>query len=456
MTATTGNRVKSILPYGLAALGGLLFGYDTGNIAGALLFIKVEFHLDALEQGMVVSAVVAGAIIGAWTSGRLADRFGRRRVILADGYIFFFAALGAAASTGLVMLIAFRFILGLAVGGVSVAVNIYLSELAPAGTRGGITSLNQLMVATGILLGYIVDAAFGPAGAWRWMIGMGAVPAVALVAGMYAMPETPRWLVEAGRAGEARRVLMRFRNTDDVSRELDEIVGIERERKDVRAASRRELSKPWIRRALFITIALGFFQQTTGINTIIYYAPTILTHLGFSDVAALLTNIGFGVWTIAITVVSIFLVDRLGRKPLLLMGAIGFVISMGGLGISVVTLESNPGTIGWFAVGFLLLFKASFSLGWGAIFGILLAELFPLHLRGTAGGVVTGIEWFFNLVVSLTFPILLGLGSGSVFFIYGSMAVLALIFVLVFVPETKGRSLEEIERAMRSTLRLSG
>lgn len=451
------SRGKRILLYCLGALGTLLFGFDTGNIAGALLYIEGDLGTTPFLNGMIVSSIIVGAIIGAVASGRIADRLGRRRTILIAGVIFFVGALGAAWSVNPAMLIFFRGFLGLAVGASSGIVPVYLAELAPTEVRGALTALHQLMIATGILLGYIVDAALAPWEAWRWMIGLGALPAVILIVGMLFMPETPRWLIKRGREREARAVLQRFRDHSNVDGELEDIKSIDQEERERReTTSLRDLLAPWVRPMLVVGVGLAFFQQATGINTIIYYAPTILTEIGFGDQIALLTNVGLGVWTIAMTFVAIYFVDKVGRKRLLLIGATGLATSMIVLGATSVTTGFTGGAMGWIAVGCLMLFKASFSVGWGAVFGIVISEIFPLNLRGTASGAMWGVQWTSNFAVSLTFPVLLALGSGAVFFIYGAMGVLAFFFALFMVTETKGRSLENIEADLRRKVAVPG
>ena len=319
------------LVYFFGALGGTLFGYDTGVISGAILFINEDFALTPFLKGLVVASILIGAAVGAAGAGPLSDRLGRRNLILIAAAIFTVGAIGAALAPDTGVLIFFRVVLGLAVGAAALTVPLYLSEVAPTEIRGAISSLNQLMITMGILLAYIVDAILASAGAWRWMLGLAAIPSIVLLIGMYFMPETPRWLVSRHREDDARDVLLQSRTEEETEEEIQEIKEVEREEE---GSLKELLTASWVRPALIVAIGLAAFQQFVGINTIIYYAPTTFTKVGFTDQQAIYGEAIIGAINVVMTLVAIWLIDRLGRKPLLLAGVVGMVLSLTVLGIS--------------------------------------------------------------------------------------------------------------------------
>src|SRR3954466_7698452 len=318
--------------YFFGALGGLLFGYDTGVISGAILFIKQDFDLSAFMQGAVVASLLLGAMVGAAFAGPLSDRLARRKLIIAAGVIFTIGSIIAALSPTVGVLLAARFVLGIAVGGAALVVPLYLSEIAPTEIRGAISSLNQLMIVGGILVAYLVNAVLASSEAWRVMVGLAVVPSLVLLVGMIWMPETPRFLVHDGEEDEARDVLDEVRDDEEPEQELREIREI-----DEKEGSRglRELREGWLRPALIVAIGLAVFQQLIGINTIIYYAPTTLTNVGYGNEGAIYANIAIGVLNLVMTVIAIRIIDRVGRKPMLLIGLVGMVTSLAVLGISL-------------------------------------------------------------------------------------------------------------------------
>jgi sugar porter (SP) family MFS transporter len=424
--------------YVFGALGGLLFGYDLGVVAGALLLIKPEFGLTALEVGFVTSSLLVGCMIGALGCARLADRIGRRGLVVAAGAVFGVGCLVAAVAPNLAIIVTGRFVMGLAVGALSMTVPIYLSEIAPAKARGALSGLNQLMISSGILVAYLINLRLSEGGEWRVAFGLALVPAIALVMGVYFQPESPRWLMRQGREDEARAVLARI--TDDVDGEVIRI------REAARSGVAAVLGDRRVRRVLLIGVGVAFLQQVIGINTIIYYAPTILTALGFGTSAALLANAGLGALTVVVTVIMLLVVDRIGRRRPLIYGAIAMTIAMAALGtvFSVVGLKGG-GVAGWLAIICLALFKISFSMSWGGMAWILLGEVFPLTVRGPAMSLATFANWAGNLFVGLFFPVLLGVGTGLVFYLFAVVGVIACVFAIRFVPETRGQSLEQIE-----------
>jgi sugar porter (SP) family MFS transporter len=432
--------------YFFGALGGLLFGYDTGVISGALLFIPDDFKLTPFLQGAIVAALLLGAMIGAACAGRLSDRFGRRNLIITAAIIFTVGALLAALAPSVGVLIAARFILGLAVGSAALVVPLYLSEIAPTEIRGAIASLNQMMIVIGILAAFIVNAILASSGNWRLMLGLAAVPALILLVGMFFMPETPRYLVHAGEEDTARDVLDDLPGDERADERIREIKDVEQEEDTgLRALFRAK----WVRPALIVATGLAVFQQFVGINTIIYYAPTTLTNVGFGKTSAIYANLIIGVVNVGMTVIAIKIIDRVGRKPMLFAGVAGMVASLLVLGISLSVLPephhpSDPAAI--ITLICLGTFIASFAATWGPVVWVMIPEVLPLSVRGTAMGVAVFANWAANFVVSQTFPMLLSkLGPGPVFLGYAGMGVLAFIFVKALVTETKGRSLEEIE-----------
>jgi MFS transporter, SP family, sugar:H+ symporter len=436
------------LVYFFGALGGLLFGYDTGVIAGAILYINEEFSLSPFTSGLVVSSLLVGAMIGAGVGGSTADALGRRRTVLIVALTFSVGAIGAALAPSAGMLVFFRVVLGLAVGAASVTVPVYLAEIAPTEIRGAIASLNQLMIVTGILVAYIANSVLAQYEAWRWMVGLAVIPSVLLLLGMIFMPETPRWLVSQHREDEAQDVLRLNRDEETVQADLREIKRME----SMEEGGLRELLAPWVRPVLAVGMGLAIFQQIVGINTIIYYAPTTLTNVGFGNAAAIIANTGIGVINVSMTLVAIRYIDRVGRKPLLLGGAIGMLSSLAILGITSLSLPepSGIGLVGIITLACLALFIASFAVSWGPIVWVMLGEIFPLKIRGAAMGLATVLLWGANFVVSLTFPVLLeALGIGWLFLGYAFIGVAAFFFVWLWVTETKGRSLEEIEADLR-------
>jgi len=434
--------------YFFGALGGLLFGYDTGVISGALLFIPDDFKLTPFLTGAIVATLLLGAMVGAAFAGRLSDKLGRRTLIIAAAVIFTVGALLAAVAPSVGVLIAARFILGLAVGSAALVVPLYLSEIAPTAVRGAIASLNQLMIVIGILLAFIVNAILASSGNWRLMLGLAAVPSAILLVGMLFMPETPRYLVHAGEEEEARDVIEELPGDERPQERIQEIREVEQDEEGgsgVRALWRAK----WVRPALLVATGLAVFQQFVGINTIIYYAPTTLTDVGFGKTSAIYANLVIGVVNVAMTVVAIKIIDRVGRKPMLYGGLAGMVGSLLVLGISLSVLATphhpgDPAAI--ITLVCLGTFIASFAATWGPVVWVMIPEVLPLNVRGTAMGVAVVGNWAANFLVSQTFPLLLSkFGPGPVFLGYAGMGVLAFLFVKAFVTETKGRSLEAIE-----------
>jgi sugar porter (SP) family MFS transporter len=441
--APRGRRRSNIALYGFGALGGFLFGYDTGVIAGALLFIRQEFALTPFAQGLVVSSLLFGALLGAAAAGALAHRLGQRRLLIGAGIVFTVGAVAAAVAPGPGALIGARFVLGLAVGVASVHVPLYLSEISPTHVRGGLSALNQIMIGLGILTAYLVSYALSGVGAWRMMVGLAVIPSVLLIIGMYYQPESPRWLMLHGRRNEALAVMRRTRrDEEEVQRELAQMV---------RASAMPHLGLLGAlrMRALWPALAgaagLAILQQFVGINTIVYYSPTILKAAGYTAGGAILATLLLSMVSTAATIVSARVVDHVGRRPLLVCGAVGMAVAMGVLGwvFSGGLLDTSGGQV--IALAGILAYKISFALSWGPIVWVMLPEVLPLRVRAPAMGAASLLNWLSNFIVSLLFPVLLAAGAGGVFAIFAAFALGAAVFAALALHETKQRSLEAIE-----------
>lgn len=429
-----------------AALGGLLFGYDTGVISGAVLFITKQFGLSAFPEELVVSMVLVGAAVGALSGGKLADRFGRRYMLLVTSVIFIVGALVCALCTSLGILLVGRVIVGLGIGLSSTAVPVYIAEISPPKARGWQVSLFQLAITVGIVAAYLVDYALAGSEAWRWMLGLAVVPGLILGLGMVAMPETPKWLLKHGRTIEARGVLTRIRGTSEIDSELTQVQATMSQPDEKGRFS--DLLAPAVRPALTVGVGLAIFQQITGINTVIYYAPIIIQSAGIPSASgAILATVGIGVVNVIMTIVAMWLIDRVGRRPLLLGGTVGMIVS---LGLLATIFAAHHSTV-WLAVFCLMAYVASFAISLGPIFWLLISEIYPLQIRGLAEGVAAGANWVSNLLVSLTFLTFLNaLGPSKTFSLYGVLAIASFVFSYYLVPETRGRTLEEIEQFWRS------
>jgi sugar porter (SP) family MFS transporter len=429
----------------LAALGGLLFGYDTGVISGALLYVKQDLHAGSVAQSWIVAGLLAGAVAGAIAGGWLADRISRRWTLLAAGIVYVVGAVAAALAQTSGQLVAARVVLGLAVGAASAVVPMYIAEHTPPRIRGGTVSYNQLMITVGILAAYLVDFALRNVDSgWRWMLGIGAVPGVILVISMLFVPYTPRWLMQQGRREEARRVLARTRREGEADAELEEIeTVVVRERR----ARFRDLFAPRLRPMMMVGLGLAIVQQAVGVNTVVYFSPTILTYTGLKANDAIAQALTVGITNVIFTVVAILLLDRLGRRALLFIGTTGLAVALVMLGTFFALDWQNAAP--WVALVSLIVFIASFAIGLGPVFWLMISEIFPLAARGRAMAVCSLANWAANFVVSYYFLQLIdAIGRTWTFWMYAGLAVLGIVFFAARVPETRGRSLEEIEREL--------
>ncbi|HKJ35227.1 MAG TPA: sugar porter family MFS transporter [Solirubrobacterales bacterium] len=442
-------RRAVVLTAAIAGLGGLLFGYDTGIIASAMLFIKGDFGLGNFEQGLVVSAVPIGAAFGALGGGRLADRFGRRTTIMLAAVVFIVGSGASAAAPDTLALALSRLLIGVAIGFASTTAPVYISEMAPPSVRGRLVTFFQLSVTVGILVAYLVGLALEPSEGWRAMLALGALPALLLFVGILRMPRSPRWLVMVGRDYDARATLARIRSgkEEDIELEIKEIEGeISQE-----PGGWSELRTPLMRAALTVGVGLAILQQITGINTVIYYAPQIVQFTGIdSDSSAILATIGVGIVNVAMTIVAIRLLDRAGRRALLLGGVAVMAISLFLLGVAFAGDDQDTFS-SVLAVGSLMTFVAAFAISLGPIFWLINSEIYPLRVRSKAASLGTTANWVFNFIVSLTFLTLIAeLGQSGAFWLYAGIGVVTWLFCWKLVPETKGKPLEEIQDEFRA------
>jgi sugar porter (SP) family MFS transporter len=433
---------------GVAAIGGLLFGYDTGVISGAILFVKNQFSLSATLEEIVVSSVLVGAVVGAAMGGALTDRFGRRTMIILAGIIFTLGAVGTALAQTVAWLIALRLVSGIGIGMASFISPMYIAELVPKKVRGALVAVNMLAITTGIVVAYLVDYALSGSQGWRYMFGLAAVPSVALIIGMWWLPDSPRWLISKSMVEPARRVLQRARTASDVG---PEITGIQQSMEQEGHGGVAGLVQPSLRMPLMVGLGLAVLQQITGINTVIYYAPTIFKFVGIHAAGpAILAGAGLTMVMWCFHVLAIFLLDRVGRRPLLLIGVAGQTVGLAILGAAF-QFQQLASLKSYMAIGGLVIYVACFAFGLGPIFWLLISEIYPLKIRSAAMGAVTVTNWGMNLVVAVTFLTLVAaLGQAWTFWLYGVVAVAAWVFVYRLVPETKGKSLEEIEAHWRT------
>ena len=436
----------------VATLGGLLFGYDTAVISGAIGFLQSRFGLDPALKGWAASSALLGCIIGVVIAGPVSDRLGRRRALILAAVLFFVSALGTAFPRTFAEFVIFRIVGGVGVGIASMTSPMYIAEVSPKHIRGRMVSINQFAIIFGMLVVYFVnyyialqgDEAWNVARGWRWMFGSEALPAFALLVLLFFVPPTPRWLVKQGRTAEARDVLARIGGPEHAERELNEIAQMLSHQSE----SLGQLFRPGMRTALVIGIALAILQQVTGINVFLYYAPEIFKKLGSAASSALLQTVLVGGVNLAFTVIAIWTVDTLGRKPLMLVGSVGMGVCLFALG-----LAASLRHIEAWALIFVLGYIACFALSVGPVTWVILSEIFPTKIRGRAMAIATFCLWSANFVVSQTFPMMdespwlvERFNHGFPFWVYGLLCIVSVVFVWRFVPETKGKSLEEIER----------
>lgn len=434
-----GSHAYAFLIAVTAAVGGLLFGYDTSVISGAILFVRKVFQLSSAQTELAVSIVLAGAALGAAVAGYFADRFGRKPVLIVDAVIFGVFAVGTGLANSLALFLVARFLVGVAVGVASIITPLYIAEVAPARIRGAFVTLNQLAIVTGIVVAYCVDYLFSGTGNWRAMFISAVAPSIVLLVALMFLPESPRWLATQRRLEEALGILSRVETAEEAQRDLREL----REVTEKDNLSFGDLFARRFRRPLLIGVLLAIFQQITGVNTIIYYTPTILQMAGFQSASsAILATVLVGGVNLGATIVSLLLLDRVGRRPLLMLGIAGMGLSLMHLGYLFGASHVPRNAILFDVIAYL----ASFAIGLGPIFWLLISEIYPTMVRGQAMSLSSVVIWISDLLVTITFLSLVeGLGARASFWIYAGACVVALLFSATMVPETKGRTLEEIE-----------
>ena len=438
----------------VATFGGLLFGYDTGVINGALEPMTSDLGLTATTEGFVVSILIFGAAIGALIGGRLADRYGRRHNILMLAGIFVVGTMGCVLSPTWEVLAIFRFILGLAVGGASTTVPVYLAEVSPFERRGSLVTRNEVMIVSGQFAAFIINAIiFSVWGendvVWRWMLLVAVLPAFALFFGMLRMPESPRWLISQDREDEALEVLKQVRSPERAEAEMVEVHALAEEEKEAHTGGWSDLAVPWIRRLLMVGIGLGVFQQFTGINSIMYYGSELLQDAGFSAEAAIIANTANGLFSVLGITVGILIMNKVNRRTMLLTGFALTTTFHVLIGLSAMLLPESsfkPYVILLFVVLFVFSMQGTI----GPLVWLLLAEIFPLKIRSFAMGVCVFALWIANASVAYGFPpVVEALGIAPTFFIFAGLGVAALVFIYTMVPETRGKTLEQFEDEMR-------
>jgi MFS transporter, SP family, major inositol transporter len=439
----------------ISTLGGLLFGYDTGVISGALLYLRDDLQLSSLEEGTVVSSLLFGAVLGALLGGKLADALGRRGTILICAMLFLVGALGSGFAPGVGLMVVARLILGLGVGAASVTVPLYLAEMAPAHRRGRMVTINEFMIVFGQLLAFVVnsiiDQTIGGQGVWRVMLAIAAIPAVFLFIGMLALPDSPRWYAVKGRLDDTRKVLNLSRDRAEADEEYNIVA--EHAKRDVaedKGAALRDLKEfAWMRRLLWIGIGLAVAQQFTGVNTIVYYGTTILESTGLGASASIVATVSLGLISVIGVITGIFLLGIFNRRPLLMFGFASVAVSHVVLAVSFLLPESSFRS--YLILVAMLTFMFCMQTFAGPLVWLMLAEIFPMTIRGFAMGVSISLLWAANTFISFVFPILAeSLGSTVVFLMFAVINFVSLAFVIKFVPETRGRTLEELEDDFRT------
>jgi sugar porter (SP) family MFS transporter len=471
------NKNLVIIISAVAATGGLLFGFDTGVISGAIPFFQQDFQLSNSMVENITTAGLVGAVIGAMFTGRLSDIFGRKKTILSAAIIFVIGAAWSGWAPSPESLIIARLFIGLAIGISSFSVPLYIAEISPTHMRGRLVSLFQLLITIGILVSYLSDLAFANNNnleSWRPMFYMGIIPGFILLIGMFFLPETPRWLMSKGRETEGLKILKKIEEpalVEESMRRMKEELEKDKERPNF-----REVFRPWLRSALIIAVGIMFVQQFVGINTVIYYSPKIFMIVGFEGArAGIWGAVSVGIVNVAFTVLSLFMIDKLGRRKLYFIGLSGIIVSLFALGL-VFAFHTSLGDMGkWLAIIFVWVYIAFFAISLGPLGWLIISEIFPLRVRGIGSSIGSLSNWLFNGIVAFTFFKIVKLftasGSGIIthekiydtatnsftmqainngnpagaFWFYAAIGVLGMIWGYFYLPETKHVPLEKIE-----------
>ncbi len=444
----------------VATMGALAFGYDTGIIAGALPFMTLPLDqgglgLNPVSEGLITASLIVGAAFGSLASGYLSDRFGRRVTLRMLSLLFIVGALGTATAPSVPFMVAARFLLGIAVGGGSATVPVFIAEIAGPSRRARLVSRNELMIVSGQLLAYVLSAVLAALlhtpGIWRYMLAIAMVPGILLLIGTFFVPPSPRWLASKGRFDEAQDVLEQLRDTKDAAqREVEEMKAQEKEAHK-RVAARDLLRQPWVLKLLLIGVGLGFTAQFTGVNAFMYYTPIILKHTGMGTNAALTATIGNGIVSVIATLLGIWAIGRYGRRHLLMTGLVIVIMMQAALGCVLMFMPQNL-TQSYAALACILVFLLFMQMCISPVYWLLMSELFPMQVRGLLTGTAVSMQWLFNATVAFLFPIAVDTLGNPTFFVFAAINIGSLIFVFLCLPETKGKSLEQIEKHMKKEL----
>ncbi|MCO7176202.1 sugar porter family MFS transporter [Sporolactobacillus kofuensis] len=442
----------------IASFGGLLFGYDTGVINGALPYMARpdQLNLNAFSEGLVASSLILGAAFGAVFTGKLADSKGRKRVIMYLALVFLVTTLGCSVAQNALMMVFFRFFLGLAVGGASVAVPTFLAEVSPVEFRGRMVTQNELMIVTGQLLAYTFNAVIanyssGASHVWRYMLVLATLPSITLWIGMFFVPESPRWYASKGKFKSAWRVLNRIRHPKRARRELKSIkTTVQNEQQKMNQVSIRDLTIPWVRKIVFLGIGLAIIQQVTGVNSIMYYGTQILQNAGLSTNVALIANVANGIISVLAVFIGIWLLDKVNHRPMLMIGFAGTSSALLMISIFSMTL-SGTALLPYLVLSMTVMFLAFQQSAIAPVTWLMLSEIFPQRVRGLGMGISVFCLWLTNFLISLLFPIILEfVGFSVTFFLFFLCGIAAFAFVKFALPETRGKSLEELELYFRN------
>ncbi|KAB1645079.1 sugar porter family MFS transporter [Gulosibacter chungangensis] len=451
LTAGPYRRRLSVVAF-IATIGGLLFGYDTGVINGALRPMTIELGLTPLTEGVVTSSLLFGAAVGAMLGGRLADLWGRKRTIMLLAFAFLLGAAVCALSPSFGVMVVGRVILGIAVGAASTVVPVYLAELAPHEIRGSLSGRNEVMIAVGAFAAFAVNAIIGNVwghldSIWRVMLAICAIPAIALFLGMIRMPESPRWLIAHGRRDEALEIMRTIRPEARAVAEIDEAEALYAASKNARRTRLSAVLKNrWLLRILLIGIGIAVFQQLTGINTIVYYGQTVLIEAGFEADAALIANVVPGAIGVLGSIASLFMMERINRRTMFMCGYGLVTLCHVLIGLSSIMFPVGAPARPYVILVLVVLFVGSMQTFLNVATWVILSEIFPLHMRGLGIGIAVFCMWIANATLGLFFPSVVdGVGITGSFFMLGVFNLIAFVFVLKFLPETRGRTLESIE-----------